>query len=196
MLDKMFKWMLRQAQTKNAMWVLAIVSFIESSFFPLPPDPALAIVVAKNKNKTLYCALLCTLASFLGGFLGYFIGYEFFEGLGEPILHFFNITPAQFQDMVKNMGRDTWAFWLICLKGLTPIPFKVVTIASGFSHVNLLIFAVASLIARSSRFLLLSYLCKRYGEGVLDFIGKHLNLAFAIMVASVIIGFWLIGLFA
>lgn len=187
--------MMRQAQSKNAVWVLAIVSFVESSFFPLPPDPVLAIVIAKNKNKMWYYALLCTFASFFGGFLGYFIGYEFFEGLGEPILKFFNISPAQFQEMVQNMGRDTWAFWLICLKGLTPIPFKVVTIASGFSHVNLGVFAAAAFIARSSRFLLLSYLSKRYGEHILDFIEKHLKLAFALIIGGVAVGFLMIKLF-
>ena len=192
----MYNWMIRQAESKNAIWVLTIVSFIESSFFPLPPDPVLAIVVAKNKNKMLKYAWLCTIASVLGGFLGYFIGYAFFETLGEAILRFFNITPDKFQEMVYSMGRDTWAFWIICLKGLTPIPFKIVTIASGFAHVNLGVFAIASLIARSTRFLVLSFLCKLYGEQVLNFMQKHQKLTLAIIVGVVIIGFLLIKLIA
>lgn len=196
MLDSVYNWMMRQAQSKNAIWVLTLVSFVESSFFPLPPDPVLAIVVAKNKNKMMYYALLCTLASVLGGFLGYFIGYYVFEGLGEAILHFFKITPEQFQEMVQNMGRDTWAFWIICLKGLTPIPYKIVTIASGFAHVNLLIFAVASTITRSMRFLVLSYICKRYGDTVLNFMEKNKKLTLILIVGCVILGFALIKLFA
>lgn len=196
MLDKIYNWMMRQAQSKNAVWVLGIVSFMESSFFPLPPDPVLAIVVAKNKNRMVYYALLCTFASVVGGFLGYFIGYSVFEGLGEAILHFFNITPTQFQEMVQNMGRDTWAFWLICLKGLTPIPFKIVTIASGFAHVNLWIFAVASMITRSMRFLILSYICKRYGDIVLNFMEKNKKLTLILIVGGVIFGFLLVKLFA
>jgi len=196
MLNKMYTWIIQQAQTKNAIWLLAIVSFAESSFFPLPPDPVLAVVVAKNKDKMLRYALLCTISSVLGGFLGYFIGYAFFASLGESILRFFNITPTQFQDMVQSMGRDTWAFWIICLKGLTPIPFKIVTIASGFAHVNLSVFAVAALIARSMRFLLLSFLCKLYGETVLNFMEKHQKLTLALIVGAIIAGFLLIKMFA
>lgn len=184
--------MLRKAESKSAVWVLVIVSFIESSFFPLPPDPVLAMVVAKNKHKMLRYALICTISSVLGGLFGYFIGYACFEELGESILHFFNITPNKFQDMVQSMGRDTWAFWIICLKGLTPIPFKIVTIASGFAHVNLIVFTVASLIARSIRFLLLSFLCKLYGRQVLNFMEKHQKLTLALIVGIIVVGFLLI----
>lgn len=196
MINKMYNWMLRQAESKNAVWVLIVVSFIESSFFPFPPDPVLAIVVAKNKQKMMYYAWICTIASVLGGFLGYFIGYAFFEGLGESILHFFNITPQKFQEIVESMGRDTWAFWIICLKGLTPIPFKIVTIASGFAKVDLTVFAIASIIARSTRFIILSYICKRYGEQVLQFIDKHTTAAMISILGIVIIGFLMIKLFA
>lgn len=196
MLEKIYNWMMRQAQSKNALWVLGLVSFMESSFFPLPPDPVLAIVVAKNKDKMMYYALFCTFASVIGGFLGYFIGYSVFEGLGEAILHFFKITPEQFQEMVQNMGRDAWAFWIICLKGLTPIPFKIVTIASGFAHVNLGVFAIASIITRSMRFLILSYVCKRYGDTVLNFMEKNKKLTLVLIVGGVIIGFLLVKLLA
>ena len=196
MIEKLYDWIMRKAESKDAIWVLLAISFAESSFFPLPPDPILAVVVAKNKHKTFKYASLCALASVLGGFLGYLIGYAVFAELGEPILGFFGVTPAQFQEMVEKMGRDAWAFGLICFKGLTPIPFKIVTIASGFAHVNLVVFAVASIITRTSRFLILSYICKRYGDFVLNFIEKHKKFAVAAVIIGVIVGFALIKLFA
>lgn len=192
MLDKMYDWMMKQAESKNALRVLMFVSFIESSFFPLPPDPVLAVVVAKNRNKAMYYATMCAIASILGGFLGYFIGYACFKTLGVYILDWFNITPDKFDELVLNMGRDTWAFWLICAKGLTPIPFKIVTIASGFAKVNLLVFFIASTITRTSRFILLSWVCKKYGNYVLNFIEKNKKLTLIAVVLFVIIGFWLI----
>ena len=192
MLSRFYDWMMKQAESENALKVVMFVSFIESSFFPLPPDPVLAVVVAKNQNKALYYAMMCTIASVLGGFLGYFIGYEFFQTLGVYILDWFNITPEKFEELVLNMGRDTWAFWLICAKGLTPIPFKIVTIASGFAKVNLLVFFVASVITRSTRFIVLSWICKRYGNHVLDFIEKHKRTTLTIVVAGVVIGFALL----
>lgn len=195
MLEKIYDWMMRQAESKNALKVLMFVSFIESSFFPLPPDPVLAVVVAKNKNRAMYYAIMCTLASVFGGFLGYFIGYACFQTLGVYILDWFNITPEKFDELVLRMGRDTWAFWLICAKGLTPIPFKIVTIASGFAKVNLVVFFIASMITRTMRFVLLSWICQKYGNYVLDFIEKHKRIALLSVVALVIIGFLLLKLF-
>lgn len=194
MLNRFYDWMMKQAQSKHALRVLMFVSFIESSFFPFPPDPVLAVVVAKNKEKHLYYALMCSMASILGGFLGYFIGYECFETLGTYILDWFNITPEKFEELVRNMGRDTWAFWLICAKGLTPIPFKIVTIASGFAKVNLLVFFVASTITRTFRFIALSWICQRFGDQVLNFIEKHKSAAILAVIGLVIVGFALIKL--
>ncbi len=195
MLTRFYDWLMKQAEGKNALRVLVFVSFIESSFFPFPPDPVLAVVVAKNRDKAMYYAFACTVASVLGGFLGYFIGYECFQTLGKYILDWFNITPEKFEELVLNMGRDTWAFWLICAKGLTPIPFKIVTIASGFAKVNLLVFLVASFITRTTRFIILSWICKKYGNYVLDFIEKHKSVALISIIALVVIGFLLLKLF-
>ncbi len=195
MLEKFYNWMMKQAESKNALGVLCFVSFIESSFFPLPPDPVLAVVVAKNSHRSMFYAIACTLASVLGGFLGYFIGYACFESLGLYILDWFNITPAKFEEIVLNMGRDTWAFWIICAKGLTPIPFKIVTIASGFAKVNLLVFFIASLITRTTRFIVLSIICKKFGNQVLSFIEKHKKIALLSIIAIVISGFLLLKLF-
>jgi membrane protein YqaA with SNARE-associated domain len=184
--------MIRQAQSKNALWVLSFISFIESSFFPLPPDPMLAIVVAKNKDKAFFYAAVCTAASVLGGFLGYYIGYAFFESVGAGILAFYNLT-GKFKDIAESLNE--WAFWIICIKGLTPVPYKIVTIGSGFAKIDLCTFAVASVITRSSRFLLLSVVCKRFGEQFLRFTEKHKTMSLILIVACVIVGFLSVKLF-
>lgn len=192
MIERLYDWMMKQAESKHAIRVLMFVSFIESSFFPLPPDPVLAVVVAKNQNKAMRYAFMCALASILGGFLGYFIGFACFKTLGVYILDWFNITPEQFDELVLTMGRDTWAFWLICAKGLTPVPFKVVTIASGFAKVNLWVFFIASVITRTTRFVILSWICKRYGDYVLNFIEKHKKMTILAVILLVVVGFVLI----
>jgi membrane protein YqaA with SNARE-associated domain len=192
MIERMYNWMLAQASSKNAVGVLMFISFIESSFFPFPPDPILAIIVAKNKNKTLYYATCCTLASVLGGFLGYYIGYTFFELIGSRILAFYG-QAEKFNEFVVLLNK--WAFWIICAKGLTPIPYKIVTIASGFAKIDLLTFAAASFLTRSARFLLLSLICKIFGEQFLAFIEKHKKIALLLIVVSVLVGFLLVKLF-
>lgn len=180
---------MKQAKSKNAVWILSLVSFIESSFFIFPPDPILAIVVAKNKDKMFFYAAICTIASVSGGFLGYYIGYTFFELIGSKILIFYGQI-GQFDIIVNTLNK--WAFWIICAKGFTPIPYKIVTIASGFAKIDLLTFATASLITRSMRFLILSYICKIYGDNVLHFIEKNKKLTIIIIISSIIIGILLV----
>ncbi|MDR3187396.1 MAG: DedA family protein [Holosporaceae bacterium] len=192
MVEKIYDWMMKQAESQNALRLLVFVSFVESSFFPLPPDPVLAIVVAKNKDKAVRYAVICAAASVLGGFLGYYIGYAFFELIGSKILAFYG--------QVENFNRlsitlNKWAFWLICAKGLTPIPYKIVTIASGLAKIDLCTFAVASIITRGARFLLLSLICKAFGEKFLNFMEKHKKLTLYLIVASVVVGFLLVKLF-
>lgn len=192
MIDKVYNWMMEHAKSKNALLLLLGISFAESSFFPFPPDPVLAVIVAKNKNKTFYYALLCTIASVAGGFLGYYIGYSFFELIGHKILSFYGQVD-KFHELSITLNK--WAFWIICAKGLTPIPYKIVTITSGFAKIDLLVFAVASIITRSMRFFLLSYLCKIFGDDVLRFIEKNKKLTIVLILVSIIVGFWLVKLF-
>lgn len=192
MIEKLYDWMMVQARSKNAIYVLTFVSFIESSFFPLPPDPVLGIVVAKNKDKAIYYAVMCTAASVLGGFLGYYIGYAFFELIGEKILAFYGQLD-KFNEMIPTLNK--WAFWIICAKGLTPIPYKIVTIASGFAGIDLCVFGIASLITRSTRFIILSLICKKFGEQLLSFIEKYKKTALCLIIISVIVGFLLVKIF-
>ncbi|MDR2681670.1 MAG: DedA family protein [Holosporaceae bacterium] len=194
MVEKLYNWMMKKAESKHAALVLVLISFIESSFFPLPPDPVLAIVVAKNKNRSLYYAAICSLASVLGGFLGYYIGYGCFEMIGSSILNFYG-QMDKFNDLVQSGTISKWAFWIICAKGLTPIPYKIVTIASGFAKVDLATFALASVITRSTRFFVLSLICKKYGECILNFIEKNKKIALIIIIVSVAVGFLLLKLF-
>ncbi|MDR0678444.1 MAG: DedA family protein [Holosporaceae bacterium] len=191
MIEKLYNWMMKQAESKNSVRVLSLVSFIESSFFPFPPDPVLAIVVAKNKDKALYYALICTITSVLGGFLGYYIGYAFFETIGSSIITYYGQL-ENFEKFAAELNK--WAFWLICAKGLTPIPYKIVTIASGLAKIDLCTFGIASLITRSMRFLLLSCICKVFGEKVLAFIEKYKKISLFLIIASIIVGFLLVKL--
>ncbi|MDR3155818.1 MAG: DedA family protein [Holosporaceae bacterium] len=190
-MNKLYNWMMRQAESKNAASVLMFISFIESSFFPLPPDPILAVVIAKNKHRAFYYAAICTLASVVGGLFGYYIGYEFFELVGSKILGFYG-QASKFDELVRKLNE--WAFWLICIKGVTPIPYKVVTIASGFAKINLMIFTTASIITRSTRFFVLSAICQKYGESFLNFTEKHKAATLYIIIFSVILGFALLKL--
>ena len=155
-------------------------------------DPVLAIVVAKNRHKAMYYAAICAIASVLGGFLGYYIGYAFFELIGSKILVFYG-QMDKFESVVTTLNE--WAFWIICAKGLTPIPYKIVTIACGFAKIDLLTFGIASLITRSARFMLLSFVCKKFGEQFLNFIEKHKTATLVLIVLTVIIGFLLVKLF-
>lgn len=192
MIENLYDWMMKKARSKYAVYTLIFISFIESSFFPLPADPILGIVVAKNKDKSIYYALICTISSVLGGFLGYYIGYAFFGLIGEKILSFYGQLD-KFNGLIPTLNE--WAFWIICAKGLTPIPYKIVTIASGFAKIDLLVFGIASLITRSTRFILLSLLCKKFGEQFLDFIEKHKKITLFLIIISVIVGFLLVRLF-
>jgi membrane protein YqaA with SNARE-associated domain len=189
MIEKMYDWMMRQAEGKNAVRLLIFVSFIESSFFPLPPDPVLAIVVAKNKHRALRYAIICAVASVLGGFFGYYIGYAFFELIGAKILAFYG-QMKNFDDMVITMNK--WAFWIICAKGLTPIPYKIVTIASGFAKIDIWVFAIASIITRGARFVILSLICRSFGEKFLEFFEKHKKMTMYLIVLAVVVGFLLV----
>ena len=186
MTEKIYDWMMEKAQSKNAVGFLAFICFIESSFFPFPPDPILAIVVAKNKERAFSYAFMCAVASVLGGFLGYYIGYAFFELIGSKILIFYG-QMDKFDNIVETLNK--WAFWIICLKGLTPIPYKIVTIASGFAKIDLMTFAVASMICRTTRFLALAWIFQKFGGVILEFLEKHKKLTIFLIVATVILGF-------
>jgi len=182
----LYDWTMRQAERKNAVWVLAAVSFIESSVFPIPPDILLIPIVLANRQRAFVIAAICTAASVLGGWLGYAIGYFLFETLGRQILEFYHAM--KHYDEFKA-GFDQWGVWIIILKGMTPIPYKLVTIASGAFKFNLLWFTVASIIARAMRFFLLAALLWKFGEPIRDFIERRLILLTTAFVVLLVGGF-------
>nr|WP_246399790.1 YqaA family protein [Amaricoccus macauensis] len=177
--------------SRHAVWALAAVSFIESSVFPIPPDALLIPMIIADRSRAWRLALICTVASVLGGFLGYAIGYYAFSAIGEPLLRFYGIS-EQYLHLEQLYAK--YGAWLIIIKGATPIPFKLVTIASGAFHFPLLIFAVSAMISRGIRFFLIAGLLWKYGEPIRDFIERRLGLVFSIAVALLVGGFLLVGL--
>jgi membrane protein YqaA with SNARE-associated domain len=185
-LKKLYDWIIKRSQRPGAVWWLAGISFAESSFFPVPPDILLVPMCLGKRDKAWFYGGLCVSASVVGGFLGYWIGYCLFESIGIKLLDFYGYQES-FDRIVKEF--QSWAFWAISIKGITPIPYKIVTIASGMAKVDFMVFLSASLIARSIRFFLLSGLCWRYGNLVESLIDNYFNkLAFGVLFL-IIIGF-------
>ena len=185
MLRPLYDWTMRQAERKNAVWMLAAISFIESSVFPIPPDILLIPMVLANRSKAFVFAGICTLASVLGGWLGYAIGFFLFESIGRQIFTAYHVmdTYLRLQDAFHD-----WGVWIIIVKGMTPIPFKLLTIASGAFHFSLLWFTIAAVISRSVRFFLVAALLWKYGESVRIFIERRLTLVTTAFVVLAIAG--------
>lgn len=186
-LRRVYDWIIRSANTPKAVWTVAIVSFAESSFFPLPPDLMLIPMILADRSKAWWLAFICTVSSVLGGLLGYAIGYFLFETIGEWIIHTY-----QLQDSFARFQADfqAWGFWIIALKGLTPIPFKLVTISSGVAGLNLTLFLAASIIARSFRFFLLAGLLWYFGEWARTFIERYLPWLLGGTLLALVAGFF------
>ncbi|MBA4119080.1 MAG: cytochrome b [Candidatus Puniceispirillum sp.] len=189
MLRRGYNWMLQFAGRPSAPWVLAAVSFAESSFFPLPPDPLFIAMLVANKKSYLRLATLCTATSVVGGFLGYYIGYALYETFGEWIVQTYGMDAA-FEKLRGDFNQ--WGFWIIALKGLTPIPYKIVTIASGVSKLDMLTFVSASCIARGFRFFTLGALLYHFGEDIRTQLDKNLGLITGVMFGALIFGFVII----
>lgn len=186
MLRRLYDRLIALADKPGALWILAVVSFVESSFFPIPPDIMLIPMVLANRKRAWVFAGVCTIASVLGGFLGYAIGYYLFETAGKWVIDAYGLQHAfeNFQLQFKE-----WGLWVILIKGLTPIPYKIVTIASGAAHFDLLTFGVASLITRGGRFFLVAGLLYVVGEPVREFVEKRLTLVTTAFVLIIIGGF-------
>ena len=172
--------------SRGAPWWLAAVSFAESSVFPVPPDALLIPMVLARPDRAWRLATVCTIASVAGGALGYLIGYAVFDQLARPMISFYGFAKqfSAFQDLYAK-----WGLWVILIKGMTPIPYKIVTIASGAAHFNFAVFMAASVATRSARFFLAAGLLKAFGPPVRDFIERRLTLLTSVAVAGVAGGF-------
>lgn len=187
-LRKLYNWMLKQAGSKHAEPILALISAAEASFFPIPPDIMLGPMVLAKREKAYRYALICTLASVLGGFFGYAIGY-YLEPIGLMLLKLSGHADglATFQTWFQK-----WGAWVILIKGVTPIPYKLTTIAAGLAHFNLAVFLICSVITRGARFFLVAFLFKRFGPEITEMIEKRIYLVSTIVLGVIIIGFILL----
>jgi len=165
---------------------LAVVSFAESSFFPIPPDALLVPMCLSRPERAYRYAAICTLASVLGGLLGYAIGALLFEALAQPVLAAYGRADAL---QVFQGWFERWGTAVILIKGLTPIPYKIVTIAAGAARFSLPIFFGASVATRGARFFLLAMLVRRFGPAARDFIERRLNLVAGAVAAVLVLGF-------
>ncbi len=186
MIRALYDWMLRLARKPNAKTALAGISFAESSFFPIPPDVLLIPMVIARRSNWLQLAFICTLASILGAFAGYAIGAFAYQYIGQPILEFYGK-----EDMFDRLANwyNTWGGWGVLFAAVTPFPYKVLTIFSGATGLNLVTFTAVSIVGRGLRFFLVSWLLFKFGEPIRNFIEKRLNLLFVVGVVLLIGGF-------
>ncbi len=187
-LRKTYDWTIEKSKSPKAVWFLSLVSFTESSIFPIPPDIILIPMIIARRINAFFYALVCTISSVIGGVIGYCIGFFFFKSLGILIINYYGL-----QNQFDNFEQyyQVFGIWLVLGAGFTPFPFKFITIASGFFGFNIFIFILASLIARGLRFYILAFLLKIYGQTIEKLIDKYFNLL-AILFFILLIGFILI----
>jgi len=167
------------------MWSMGAIAFAESSFFPVPPDVMLVPMALARPQRAYVMAAWCTVASVLGGLVGYAIGAVLYDSVGAWLIHLYG-----YGNKVEGFraAYAQWGAWIILLKGLTPIPYKIVTITSGFAGYNIAAFVGFSIIARAGRFFMLAFLLHRYGEQARGIIEKRLGLWVTLGAAVVVIG--------
>ena len=191
MLKRIYDWMMDKASHRHALAWLAAISFIESSFFPIPPDVMLIPMVIAAPTRWWRIALACTISSVIGGYLGYAIGYFFMDSVGMAILGAFHLQ-EKFQGLKPII--DQWGVWFIIIKGMTPIPYKLVTITAGAFDFDLLKFTFASILARGMRFFMVAALLWKFGPPIRDFVETRLKLVTTLFVVALVGGFFLVKL--
>ena len=174
------------AQHRLAIPLMGVVSFAESSFFPIPPDVMLVPMVLANRKKAFTIAAVCTVCSVVGGLLGYAIGYYFFETIGAWVVKTYGLQ-AGLERFREQFAQ--WGIWVILIKGLTPIPYKLVTIASGAAHFDLFTFVWASIVTRGVRFFIVAALLWKYGEPIRTFIEERFALVSWTFLIALVGGF-------
>ncbi|MBN2760667.1 MAG: DedA family protein [Rhodobacteraceae bacterium] len=190
MLRSLYDWTLSMASHRHALWVLAFVAFIESSVFPIPPDALMIPMIIARPSRAFVIAGVATLASVLGGVAGYAIGYGAFELAGRPVLEFYG-KDAYFAEFATRYAE--WGAWAVLIAGVTPFPYKVITILSGATALSLPVFIFASVVARALRFFIVAALLWKFGAPIRDFIEKRLGLVFVVFVVLLIGGFYAVS---
>lgn len=189
LIKKMYDWVLHWAETPYGIPALFLLSFSESSFFPVPPDVLLIALAISIPKKSFKFAAICMIGSVLGGILGYGIGLYGYDAIGKPIVDFYHGQATM--DSIKNL-YDQYGFWGILTAAITPIPYKVFTIASGVFKFDFFSFLSASIIGRSTRFFIVAGLIWKFGPSIKDFIDKYFNLLCVVFMILLVGGFVLI----
>lgn len=186
MLRKIYDWCIDAAHKPYALWILGLVSFAESSFFPVPPDVMLIPMSLARPQRAWFYAALCTVTSVAGGVVGYAIGALLYDSVGHWLIQLYG-----YGDKVEafRAGYAEWGAWIILLKGLTPIPYKLVTITSGFAGYDVWLFILFSIIARGGRFFIVAIVLNRYGVVIREQIEKRLGLWVTIGAVVLVLGF-------
>jgi len=185
----LYDWTMGLAAHRHALVALFVIAFIESSIFPIPPDIILIPMVLAARDKAWRIALVCTLASVTGGVAGYGIGHFLFEEIGRPMLEFYQYGP-KFE--VFQAKYNEWGAWAVFFAGVTPFPYKVITILSGTTGLDMPVFIVSSILARGLRFFLVAWLLWKYGEPIREFIEKRLGILFIAFCLLLVGGFVLV----
>ena len=189
MIRRLYDWTLSLAAHPHALWALALVSFMESSVFPIPPDILMIPMILAAPSRAFLIAGVCFISSVLGGIAGYGIGYFFYDQIGQPILEALGkgAYAAEFNARFNDLG-----FWPVLIAGLTPFPYKVITIMSGWTGLPLGTFIITSIVARGIRFFLVAALLWKFGAPIRDFIERRLGLMFALFLALLAAGFYVL----
>lgn len=189
MLHRLYSWTLSLAESPRALWALAVIAFVESSFFPIPPDVLMIPMIIAAPHRAFRIAAVATVASVIGALLGYYIGYGLFDLVGRPILDFYGKADdfAAFQTRYNDYG-----VWAVLVAGVTPFPFKVITIASGVTALPLIPFILSAIVARALRFFIVAALLWKFGAPIRDFIERRLGLVFTAFCVLLIGGFFLV----
>ena len=186
MMRRLYDWIMELAASDRAPSALFWVSFIESSFFPIPPDVMLIPMAIANRAKAWWYATIATVGSVVGGLLGYVIGYLLFDLVGKPILNLYGYTD-KFQEFAAQYNE--YGAWIVFMAGLTPFPYKVITIASGTTSMNILLFVVASIAGRAGRFFAVAGLLYFFGQPIRTFIERYFGVLTVLFFVLLLGGF-------
>jgi membrane protein YqaA with SNARE-associated domain len=192
MFQRLYHRVLELADSPRAPYALAVIAFAESSFFPIPPDVILVPMSLSRPRRAWTYAALCTVASVAGGVLGYAIGALFYETVGKWLINLYGYGDRA--DALRALYSQ-WGWLVILVKGLTPIPFKLVTIVSGFLHYNFALFVLLATLTRGARFFLLAGLLNRFGGPIKVLLDRHFAAFFLALVGIIVLGFWIAAKF-
>jgi membrane protein YqaA with SNARE-associated domain len=183
---QLYDWVLGWADSHYGTSALAALSFSESFFFPVPPDPLLMALSLSRPRRAFFFAAVCSAASVAGGVVGYYIGLALFEAIGRPVLIFYGAMDKY--HLVQTYFR-AWDAWAVGIAGFTPIPYKVFTISAGAFRISFLVFVLASVVSRSARFFLVAWLMKKFGGPIRGFIDRYFNILTIAFTALLVGGF-------